>query len=105
MNPLQAGGNSAQLIRDPGTANAVQGFWATGIVDGTELTFSLPTTVFMQAGDGFAQEPQILPTKVWVNISEVWKEVEEVYICIGETWKLVTEMHVCIGESWEMSLG
>lgn len=53
---LQAGGASAQLTRDTGTANAVQGQHAFGsALQGANLPASLPTTVVFQASDEAAQ--------------------------------------------------
>ena len=52
---LLAGGGSAQLQRDPGTAGAVQGFRAAGELHGARLASGLPLTVRFLAGDGQAQ--------------------------------------------------
>ena len=53
---LLAGGASAQLVRDPGTANAVQGFGVGGAIAGARLSTALPFTAIFQAGDGIAQQ-------------------------------------------------
>lgn len=52
---LLAGGASAQLVRDNGAANAVQGFRTSGPIAGARLSASLPFTAFFQTGDGQAQ--------------------------------------------------
>ena len=52
---LSAGGAPSILVRDIGTANAVQGQQAFGsTIQGGYLTSSLPNIVLMQAGDGFS---------------------------------------------------
>lgn len=91
MASLQGGSAPAQMIRDTGTANAVLGFWATGFVEGTESLTTLPTTVFMQAGDGFAQEPFGTSTasKLWIKVAGVWKETTT-WIKISGVWKEAT---------------
>jgi hypothetical protein len=35
-----------------------------------------------------------------INISDVWKDVEEVKINISDSWKTVTEMKININDSW-----
>ena len=52
---LLGGGSSAQLVRDVGTAGAVQGFRADGSLSGVRLSASLPFSALFQAGDGLAQ--------------------------------------------------
>jgi hypothetical protein len=55
---LLAGGGSAQLVRDVGTAGAVQGQLAAGELAGARLSTALPFLARLQAGDGIAQAAQ-----------------------------------------------
>jgi hypothetical protein len=56
---LLAGGGSAQLQRDPGTAGPVQGQQAFGsALAGVRLATALPFFTRFTAGDGQAQQPQ-----------------------------------------------
>jgi len=56
---LLAGGGSAQLRRDPGTAGAVDGQVAFGsALAGARLSTALPFAAQFQAGDGQAQQSQ-----------------------------------------------
>lgn len=51
---LLAGGASAQLVRDTGSPNAVQGFNAAGSLGNANLSTALPFNALFQAGDGSA---------------------------------------------------
>jgi len=56
---LLAGGGSAQLRRDPGTAGPVQGQQAQGsALAGARLSTALPFAAQFQVGDGQAQQSQ-----------------------------------------------
>lgn len=88
---LQAGGSAAQMVRDTGTANPVQGLWATGLVEGVELSSALPFTAFMQVGDGYAQQPLVTSSqaKLWIKVAGVWKEAIT-WIKVAGVWKQTT---------------
>jgi hypothetical protein len=55
---LLAGGGSAQLVRDVGSAGSVQGFRAGGELAGARLSAALPFLASLQAQDGIAQLAQ-----------------------------------------------
>jgi hypothetical protein len=83
---------AAQLIRDVGTASAVQGFRADGSLHGARLSSALPLYVYFQAGDGSAQNPYSAsgaPNKVWLKVGGVWKECV-VWLKVSGTWKACT---------------
>lgn len=81
---LLAGGASAQLVRDTGSPNAVQGFNAAGSLGNANLSTALPFNALFQAGDGFASlTPQALvnalrygtftPSKYYLGSNQVDK--------------------------------
>lgn len=92
---LTFGGSEAVLVRDKGTANAVQGFVSQETAVSGNTT-ALPTTFAFE----FAQSVQLLiGTKIWLKVSSVWKETipwikdsgvwkqSTPYIKVGGTWK------------------
>ena len=83
---LLAGGASAQLVREVGTAGPVQGFFASGKLHGARLSTALPTTVFFQAGDGAVQVLRTIGNKLWIKVAGVWKEAVT-WIKISGVWK------------------
>lgn len=52
---------------------------------------------------GTTYDPRLEIREVYmkINISDVWKNVEEVKINIGDSWKTVTEMKINIGDIWK----
>lgn len=72
---LRGGGGSARLVRDVGTAGAVQGFRAGGELYGARLTTGLGATYPQRAGDGGAYLPPA--ASVSIDVSQVWLAVPQ----------------------------
>ena len=98
---LFAGGGSAQLVRDVGTSNAVQGFRVSGALHGARRSTSLPTTVLFQAGNAAAQVTRAIVVTaqlflkvsgtyrsgtLWQKVAGVWRS-GRLWQNISGTWK------------------
>jgi len=55
---------------------------------------------------GSTTDPQLVitetPPAMRINISDVWKDVDEVKINISDSWKTVTEVKINIGDAWKV---
>lgn len=85
---LFAGGGSAQLVRDVGTSNAVQGFRVSGALHGARRSTSLPTTVLFQAGDGVAQVTRaiVVTAQLFLKVGGVYR-TGTLWQRIAGTWR------------------
>lgn len=50
-------------------------------------------------------ETAAVGTNTKVNISDVWKDVEQIQINIGDTWKDVIQVQINIGDVWKTVYG
>ena len=94
---LTFGGGEAVLVRDTGTANAVQGFVSDETVVSKNVT-ALPTTFIFQLLE-YIQIPLSVGTIVWIKVSGVWKQAIP-WIKVGGVWKQATPM-IKIGGVWK----
>lgn len=85
---LFAGGGSAQLVRDVGTSNAVQGFRVSGALHGARRSTSLPTTVLFQAGNAAAQVTRaiVLTAQEFLKVAGSYRSGTR-WLRIAGTWR------------------
>ena len=95
---LLAGGASAQLVRDIGSPNAVQGFRAGGALHGAKLSSALSTTVLFQAGNAAAQVTRavVATTQLFLKVGGVWK-AGTLWLKVAGVWKQGTLFHKVAG--------
>lgn len=98
---LFAGGGSAQLVRDVGTSNAVQGFRVSGALHGARRSTSLPTTVLFQAGNAAAQVTRavVATTQLFIKVGGVWK-AGTLFLKVAGLWKQGTLFYK-VGGIWK----
>lgn len=88
---LNAGGGPAQLVRNVGSPNSVQGFLATGPISGPRLASALSAVVKMLGADGAAQisAAAAAAVTVWLKVGGLWKQTTP-FIKVSGTWKQAT---------------
>ena len=96
---LTFGGAEAVLVRDTGTANAVQGFVSEEIVVSKNVT-ALPTNFLFQLYE-YIQAPlvSITGTVAWIKVSGIWKQAI-VWLNVGGIWKQTTPF-IKVGGVWK----
>ena len=84
---LTFGGGEALLVRDTGTANAVQGFVSRESVVIKNVT-ALATSFIFQLIEyiQFVISAPPAGTITWLNVAGVWKQTTE-WLNVGGTWK------------------
>jgi len=100
-NGFNVGGAPMQMVRDLGTAGAVQGFRTAEITQGPRLSSPLATTFRLFGQDGSAQFALVTAAalKVWLKVSGVWKECT-VWLKVAGTWKTTTPF-LNVGGTWK----
>lgn len=96
---LTFGGGEAILIRDKGTANAVQGFVSNEIVVIKNVTALATTFIFSLLNYIQFSLSGLTGTIVWINVSGVWRAAilnnnvlatwkqDKTFIKVSGTWK------------------
>jgi hypothetical protein len=93
-NNLNFGGGTVILIRNKGTANAVQGFVARETVVSKNIT-ALATNFVFQLIEYVQFVIAAAPpagTIVWLNVLGVWKQTTE-WLNVAGTWKTPTTFY------------
>lgn len=94
---LTFGGGEIILVRDKGSANAVQGFVNEETVVSKNI-IALPTTFIFQLLE-YIQIPLFIGTKIWLKVSGVWKETIT-WIKVSGVWKQTTP-YIKVGGTWK----
>lgn len=96
---LTFGGGEAIMVRDTGTANAVQGFVSDETVVSKNVT-ALPTTFIFQLLEyiQFSYASAIV-TKVWIKVAGIWKEAIP-WIRVNGVWKTAVP-YIKVNDIWK----
>jgi len=100
-NGFNVGGAPMQMVRDLGTAGAVQGFRTAEITQGPRLSSPLSTVFQLFGQDGSSQLAIVTGAalKVWLNVAGTWKECV-VWLNVAGTWKTATTS-LNVGGVWK----